>query len=86
MGSEHMSAAREQVVASLSDQAWRQLLSLEAHHREIQLNHARVIRKLDEASMATDRKELLIAWNQYRAVVADLSHVTEEIGSLRLTT
>ena len=25
-----------------------------------------------------------LAWNRYRSVVADLSEITEEIGSLRL--
>jgi hypothetical protein len=79
-----MSAAREDVAVCLSDHAWRQLLSLEALHREIQQNHERVVRKLDEAALSSDRKDLLIAWNQYRSVVADLSRVTEDIGSLRL--
>jgi hypothetical protein len=74
----------EEVADCLSDQAWRQLLSLENLHREIQSNHERVIRKLDEASLSSDRRDLLVAWNQYRSVVADLSRVTEDIGSLRL--
>ena len=79
-----MSAAREDVAVNLSDHAWRQLQSLETLHREIQQNHERVIRKLDDAALSVERKDLLIAWNQYRAVVADLSRVTEDIGSLRL--
>jgi hypothetical protein len=79
-----MSAAREEVAECLSDQAWRQLQGLEALHREIQANHERVIRKLDEAALSADRRDLQVAWNQYRSVVADLSRVTEDIGSLRL--
>jgi hypothetical protein len=80
-----MSAVREEVTAWVSERAWGQLVNLEALHREIQQNHERVIRSLDEATVSSNRKELLVAWNQYRAVVADLSRVTEDIGSLRLT-
>jgi hypothetical protein len=80
-----MSAAREEVMSCLSEQAWQQLSALESLHRAIQINHERVIRSLDEAAVAADRKELQIAWNQYRAVVADLSRATEDIESLRLT-
>jgi hypothetical protein len=77
-----MSAVREDVYAGLSEQAWTQLASLEALHRNIQQNHERVLRSLDEAALSADRRELQIAWNQYRAVVADLSQVTD-IESLR---
>ena len=79
-----MSAVREDVVSCLSDLAWKQLSDLEATHHAIQKDHERVIRCLDEATVAADRRELQIAWNQYRAVVADLSRVTEDIESLRI--
>jgi len=78
-----MSAAREGTMEWLADRSWQQLLNLETVHREIQQNHERVIRTLDEAAMSSDRRDLMIAWTQYRSVVADLSRVTEEIGSLR---
>jgi predicted Zn-ribbon and HTH transcriptional regulator len=79
-----MSAIREEIHAALSEQAWSQLANLEALHRVIQQNHERVLKSLDEAAVSVDRRELQIAWNQYRAVVADLSQVTEDIESLRL--
>lgn len=79
-----MSAAQEEVAAGLSEQAWQRLLSLETLHREIQRTHERVLRTLDEAALSVDRRELMVAWNQYRTVVADLSRVTEDIGSLRM--
>jgi hypothetical protein len=78
-----MSAAREGT-EWLADRTWQQLLNLETVHREIQHSHERVTRTLDEAAMSSDRRDLMIAWNQYRSVVADLSRVTEEMGSLRL--
>jgi len=80
-----MSAVAEEVVPSLSEQAWRHLAELESLHRVVQQNHDRVKRSLDQAALAADRSELRIAWNQYRAVVADLGRITEDIGSLRLT-
>lgn len=80
-----MSAVREEVVSCLSEQAWKQLTELESIHRIVQQNHERVIRSLDQAVMAPGRTELQVAWNQYRAVVADLGRVTEEIELLRLT-
>jgi hypothetical protein len=78
-----MSAAQEEVAAGLSEQSWRQLLDLESIHRELLRNHERVLRTLDEAAVADDRNELMVVWNQYRAVVADLSRITLDIGSLR---
>jgi hypothetical protein len=78
-----MSAVREDVVHGLSDLRWKQFADLEELHRSVQANHERVIRSLDEA-VVTDRRELQVAWNQYRQVVADLSRVTEEMESLRL--
>jgi hypothetical protein len=80
-----MSAVREEIVSSLSEQAWKHLGELESLHRVVQQNHERVIRSLDQAALADDRTELRVAWNQYRAVVADLGRVTEDIESLRLT-
>jgi hypothetical protein len=80
-----MSVVREEVVASLSEQAWKHLNELESLHRIVQRNHERVIRTLDQAALAADRAELRMAWNEYRAVVADLGRVTEDIESLRLT-
>jgi hypothetical protein len=79
-----MSAAHVDVAACLSEQAWQQLLDLESLHRELLRNHERVLRTLDEAALAADRTELMMVWNQYRVVVADLNRVTEDIGSLRL--
>jgi hypothetical protein len=79
-----MSAAQEEVAACLSEQAWQRLVNLEALHRDLQKNHERVLRTLDEIALSAERAELLIVWNQYRAVVADLSRITEDIGSLRL--
>ena len=79
-----MSAAQEEVAACLSEPAWQRLLNLEALHRELLKNHERVLRTLDEAALSEGRLELMVVWNQYRAVVADLSRVTEDIGSLRL--
>jgi len=78
-----MSAAQEEVAAGLSDQAWQRLLDLETLHRELLRNHERVLRTLDEAALSTDRDDLMVVWNQYRVVVADLSRVTGDIGSLR---
>ncbi len=80
-----MSAVREEVVSCLAEQAWKHLGELESLHRIVQQNHERVIRSLDQAALAADRTELRVAWNQYRAVVADLGRVTEDIESLRLT-
>lgn len=80
-----MSAVREEIPSFLTEQAWKQLADLESLHRAIQQNHERVIRTLDEATACADRRELQIAWNQYRSVVADLSRVTEDIESFRLT-
>ncbi len=80
-----MSAVREEVVSCLSEQAWKHLGELESLHRVVQQNHERVIRSLDQAALSADRMELRVAWNQYRAVVADLGRVTEDIESLRLT-
>lgn len=80
-----MSATAEDAASSQSDQAWKHLGELEALHRAVQQNHDRVVRSLDQAVVAADSKELRIAWNQYRAVVADLGRVTEDIESLRLT-
>jgi acetolactate synthase small subunit len=80
-----MSAVREAVVPRLSEQAWKQLSDLESLHRAVQQSHERVIRTLDQAALSTHRSELQVAWNQYRAVVADLGRVTEDIESLRLT-
>ncbi|MEJ0099953.1 MAG: hypothetical protein WDO12_09490 [Pseudomonadota bacterium] len=79
-----MSAAQEEVAAVLSEQTWQQLLNLEALHRELLRSHERVQRTLDEAVLAPDRDGLLVVWNEYRAVVADLCRVTVDIGSLRL--
>ncbi len=78
-----MSAAQQDVAACLSEQAWQRLLDLETLHRELLRNHERVLRALDEAALAADRSELMVVWNQYRTVVADLSRVTGNIGSLR---
>jgi hypothetical protein len=78
-----MSAVREDVMTCLSAQAWGRLTELEQQHRAVQENHERVLRSLDEA-VRRDTSELQIAWNQYRAVVADLSRVTADIESLRL--
>jgi hypothetical protein len=79
-----MSAAHEEVAAAcLSEQAWEKLMNLETLHRELLRNHDRVLRTLDEVALASDRNELLVVWNQYRTVVADLSRVTGDIGSLR---
>jgi hypothetical protein len=81
-----MSAVREEVAPCLSEQALKHLGELESLHRAVQQNHERVKRNLDQAALATaDRTELRVAWNEYRAVVADLGRVTEDIGSLRLT-
>jgi hypothetical protein len=80
-----MSAVREEVVSGLSDQAWKSLRELESLHRVVQQNHERVMRSLDQAALASDRTQLRVTWNQYRAVVADLGRVTEDIESLRLT-
>lgn len=81
-----MSAAREDISARLSELAWNRLQSLETLHGQIQLQHERVIRSLDTVAQYPDDRELMIAWNRYRAVDADLSEITEEIGSLRLIT
>jgi hypothetical protein len=81
-----MSSCREDIAPGLSEQAWVRLAELETLHRAVQKNHERVIRSLDEATVSTDRRNLQIAWNQYRAVVADLGRVTEDIESLRLNT
>jgi hypothetical protein len=81
-----MSAVREEGFSFLSEKAWKQLADLETLHQAICQNHDRVVRSLDAAVMADDRRELQIAWNHYRAVVADLSRVTEDIESLRLGT
>ena len=78
-----MSAAEKEVAACLSDQAWQRLMNLETLHQELLRNHDRVLRTLDEATLAADRTELMVVWNQYRAVVASLSRVTGDIGSLR---
>jgi hypothetical protein len=80
-----MSVVREDLASSLSEQAWKNLGELESLHRVVQQNHERVIRTLDQAALAADRTELRVAWNEYRAVVADLGRVTEDIESLRLT-
>jgi hypothetical protein len=80
-----MSAVREEVAACLSEQAWQKLARLESLHQAIQSNHDKVVRSLDAAVMTDERRDLQIAWNQYRSVVADLSRVTEDIESLRLT-
>ncbi len=68
----------------LAEAGWQQLMQLESQHRQIQQNHERLIRTLDEAAQSQDRSDLLAAWQQYRSVVADLSRVTEEIGTIRL--
>ncbi len=81
-----MSAVREEVIACLSDEGWLKLSRLESLHQAIQSNHDKVMRSLDAAVVADDHRTLQIAWNQYRSVVADLSRVTEDIESLRLTT
>jgi hypothetical protein len=80
-----MSAVEQEVTACLSDQAWLKLARLESLHQAIQSNHDKVMRSLDAAVVADDRRSLQVAWNQYRSVVADLSRVTEDIESLRLT-
>lgn len=80
-----MSAAREDVESCLSEQSWKNLAALEQIHRAVQQKHERVIRSLDQAVLAPDRSELQVAWNEYRAVVADLGRVTEDIESFRLT-
>jgi hypothetical protein len=80
-----MNAATREVVSGSAERGWVQLNQLESLHREIQQNHERVLRNLDAASSSEDRRDLQIAWNQYRAVVADLSKVTEEIESLRFS-
>jgi plasmid maintenance system killer protein len=85
MESSNMNAVRGEVAAMIGDRAVAQLSQLESMHREIQHNHERVLRNLDVASSSADRRDLQIAWNQYREVVADLSKITEEIGSLRLS-
>ncbi len=79
-----MSAVQQEIASCLSEQGWRAFADLEALHRAIQHNHERVMRSLDDAVIAADRRELQIAWNEYRAVVADLSQVTEDFESLRL--
>jgi hypothetical protein len=79
-----MSAVKEEVTTTLGEYAWMQLTTLESLHREIQRNHERVLRTLDQACVAEDRCNLQAAWNQYKAVVADLSRVTEEMESLRI--
>lgn len=78
-----MSAAMEEVAATDGEPTWQQLTTLESVHREIQRAHAGVQRNLDQACSAADRSELQAAWNQYRAVVAELSRITEEMESLR---
>lgn len=80
-----MNASRAELAATIGDQTWVQLSQLESVHREIQQHHDRVLRNLDVATSSADRRDLQIAWNQYRAVVADLSKITEELGSLQLS-
>ena len=80
-----MSAVSEAVVPNLSDQAWNRMRELENLHRVVLQKHDRVVRSLDQAVLADDRRELRIAWNQYRSVVADLGRVTEDIESLKIT-
>jgi hypothetical protein len=80
-----VSADQQQVFAAcLSEQAWKQLADLESLHQVICRNHDQVLRHLDAAVVADDRRSLQVAWNQYRTVVADLSRITEDIESLRL--
>jgi hypothetical protein len=79
-----MSAAHGDSGSFLSDQAWKQLADLEALHQAVCQKHDRVVRSLDEASLSSDQRNLQVAWNQYRSVVADLSRVTEDIESFRL--
>lgn len=79
-----MSAVREDA-AAVGEHGWSQLTTLETLHREIQRNHESVLRNLDEVSTSEDRRGLQFAWNQYKAVVAELSRVTEEMESLRLS-
>lgn len=78
-----MSAARENVLSCLSEQAWKQFADLEAVHRTIQQNHERVLRNLDQA-VRSDPRELQIAWNQYREVVAELCRITGSFESFRI--
>jgi ABC-type antimicrobial peptide transport system ATPase subunit len=80
-----MSAVREDVASGLIENTWQQLTALELLHKEVQHNHERVLRSLDVAATSNDRRDLQIAWNQYRSVVADLSKITEDIESLRLS-
>lgn len=80
-----MNAAQQAVVVADDDPAWKQLTTLESAHREIQRTHAVLLRNLDEACFTADRRDLQAAWNQYRAVVADLSRIAEEMESLRLS-
>jgi len=78
-----MSAAREEMSQCVADDGWQRLLQLESRHREIQNHYDRTVRRLDEAALSCDRRDLLLAWNQYRSVVADLSSVAREIGSVQ---
>ncbi len=80
-----MSAAREDVSASVAESVWDRLSSLEHHHQQIQSNHERARRSLDAAVAAADRNELRAVWNIYCAVIAELDQVTGNIEALRMT-
>lgn len=80
-----MSAARDEVSASLAESVWERLRSLEDDHQRIQLNHERARRSLDSAVATADRNELRAVWDIYRAVIAELEKATERIEALRLT-
>jgi hypothetical protein len=80
-----MSVGLNEYSVAPGEQAWTLLTALESLHRDILRNHERLLRDLDQASSAADRADLQVAWNQYRAVVADLGRVTAEMESLRLT-
>lgn len=79
-----MSAVREELIHGGSETIWSQLAALEELHHTISQTHERVLRSLDEAVLGSDSRNLRIAWNEYRAVVTDLSRVTADIESLRL--
>jgi hypothetical protein len=79
-----MSAARENIAASLAEVVWDRLAVLDGDHQSVLRLHEQLRRRLDETIALKDDAALRAAWNDYREVVASLDKVTDDLETLRL--
>ena len=79
-----MSAVREDLAAGIAEVSWGRFAAIDADHQSVLRLHDQSRRRLDESIASKDAAALRAAWNDYRAVVASLDRVTDELETVRL--